>query len=240
MVQSQQAQAEQDPSRGWRNDNESIKQLPFKFAKGVDERQQPINFVQQCMGAMTTTNERLAASLAKLSLPKCHPDVFSGDATMFLPWKCAFKGMIEGFDVTPENEMNYLCSYTSSEPQRLVKSYRKRRHKDLPALVKELWEEKERRFGNVAAITNAFLSKLKESAKFGENDRKKLQAFSDLCLNVASQVDQLPGLACLNYPNSIQPILYNLPESLRIKWDKQGVEFTSKNHDSYPNFSVFS
>ena len=52
-------------------------------------------------------------------------------------------------DVTPENEMNYFCSYTSGEPQRLVNKYRKRRPKDLPALVKELWEELERRFGNV-------------------------------------------------------------------------------------------
>ena len=98
---------------------------------------------------------------------------------------------------------------------------------------KAVWER-------VAAITNAFLSKLKESAKFGENDRKKLQAFSDLCLDVASQVDQLPGLACLKYPNALRPILYNLPESLRIKWDKQVVELTSKNHDAYPNFSVFA
>ena len=70
----------------------------------VDETLQPINFVQQCMGAMTTTNERLVASLAKLNLPKCHPDVFSSDATMFLPWKSPFKGMIEGCDVTPRTK----------------------------------------------------------------------------------------------------------------------------------------
>ena len=206
----------------------------------ANKAQQPIDVVQQCMGAMATTNERLTSRLARLSLPKCHPDVFSGDATMFLPWKSAFKGMIKGCKVTPDNEMNYLCMYTTGEPQRLVNSYRKRRHKDLRTLVKELWSELERRFGNVAVITNAFLSKLKESAKFGENDRKKLQAFLDLCSDVASQVNQLPGLECLNYPSTIQPILYNLPESLRVKWDKQVVEFTSKNRDAYPTFAVFA
>ena len=206
----------------------------------VHETQQAVDVVQQCMGAMATTNEQLTSRLAKLSLPKCHPDVFSGDATMFLPWKSAFKGMIEGCDVTPDNEMNYLCMYTTGEPQRLVNSYRKRRHKDLRTLVKELWSELERRFGNVAVITNAFLSKLKESAKFGENDRKKLQAFSDLCSDVASQISQLPGLACLNYPSTIRPILFNLPEFLRVKWDKQVIEFTSKNHDAYPTFAVFA
>ena len=39
--------------------------------------------VQQCMGAIANTNERLTASLAKLCLPKCHPDEFNRDATMF-------------------------------------------------------------------------------------------------------------------------------------------------------------
>ena len=201
---------------------------------------QESNIVQQCMGAIANTNERLTASLAKLSLPKCHPDEFNGDATMFNPWKSAFKGMIESCDVTPEYEMNYLCMYTSGAPRKLVDSYRKRRHKDAKTLLKELWAELERRFGNVAVVTETFLTKLKESAKFGENEKKKLQAFSDLCADVASQIDELPGLTCLNYPNAIWPILNNLPESIRDKWNKQVAEFTVKNNDSYPNFAMFA
>ena len=192
------------------------------------------------MGAIAATNEKLTASLAKLSLPKCHPDVFSGDATMFHPWKSAFKGMIERCDVTPESEMNYLCMYTSGEPRKLVNNFRKRLHKDLKTLLVELWKELERRFGNAAVITNAFLSRLRESAKFGENDRKKLQAFSELCSDVVSQVRQLPCLACLYYPNAIRPIFYNLPESLCSKWDKQVVEFTLGNEDAYPDFKAFA
>ena len=106
-VQSQQAQAEKKIHREvGETITKTSNPYPSSSQKGpvllqtheVDETQQPINFVQQCMGAMTTTNERLAASLAKLSLPKCHPDVFSSDATMLLPWKSAFKGMIEGCD----------------------------------------------------------------------------------------------------------------------------------------------
>jgi hypothetical protein len=169
----------------------------------IYETQEPSRVVQQCMGAIATTNEKLTASLAKLSLPKCHPDVFSGDATMFHPWKSTFQGMIESCNVTPENEMNYLCMYTTGEPRKLVNSYRKRCHKDLEKMLMELWMELEKRFGNVTVITNAFLTRLRESAKFGEYEKKKLQAFSDLCSDVISQVSQLPGLACLNYPNAI-------------------------------------
>jgi hypothetical protein len=64
------------------------------------------------MAVMVTTNKKLTASLAKLSLPKCHPDIFSGDPMMFLPWKSAFNGIIEGCGVTPGNQMSYLCMYT--------------------------------------------------------------------------------------------------------------------------------
>jgi hypothetical protein len=70
-------------------------------------------------------------------------------------------------------------------------------------MLMELWMELEKRFGNVTVITNAFLTRLRESAKFGEYEKKKLEAFSDLCSDVISQVSQLPGLACLNYPNAI-------------------------------------
>ncbi len=44
--------------------------------RDVHETQQPVDVVQQCMGAMATTNEQLTSILAKLSFPKCHPDVF--------------------------------------------------------------------------------------------------------------------------------------------------------------------
>lgn len=202
--------------------------------------QQPGGIVQQCMGAIAATNEKLTASLARMSLPKCHPDVFYGDATMFHPWKSTFKGMIRDCDVSPEHEMNYLHMYTKAEPQKLVNSFRKRQHHDPIRLLNELWKEMERRFGNVAVITKAFLTRLREYAKFGDKDKAKLLAFSDLCIDVASQIDQLPGLACLNYPNAIQHILQNLPGSLRSEWEKQVVKFAAKNYDAYPDFTVFA
>ena len=136
--------------------------------------------------------------------------------------------------------MNYLSMYTSGEPRKLVNSCRKRRHKHLEILLEELWRELERRFGNAAVIANTFLTNLREAAKFQEFDSKKLQAFSNMCLDVASQIDQLPSLACLNYPDAIRPTLYNLPQFLCNKWEKQVVEFTLKHRDAYPDFTVFA
>ena len=38
---------------------------------------------QECLEGIAKTNERVVASLARQNLPKCHPEVFEGDATLF-------------------------------------------------------------------------------------------------------------------------------------------------------------
>ena len=64
--------------------------------------------------------------------------------------------------------------------------------------------------------------------------------FADVCADVDSQLDFLPGLACLNYPNAIKPIVEKLPPFLRSKWEKQVAEYAERNHDAYPSFHDFA
>ena len=101
-------------------------------------------------------------------------------------------------------------------------------------------KELERRFGNTAAITNVLLVRLQTAAKFGEKDSDKLQAFADVCADVDSQLDFLPGLGCLNYLTAIGPIVENLPHSLRSKWEKRVVQYAEKYDDAYPSFKDFA
>ena len=77
-------------------------------------------------------------------------------------------------------------------------------------------------------------------AAFRESENDKLQEFADLCADVTSQISCLPGLACLNFPNAIQPIAAKLPPSLRGKWEKELAKFSENNGDAYPGFHVFS
>ena len=189
---------------------------------------------------LTFSNKQLVAGLARQNLPKCHPDTFSGDPTIFHPWKMAFKAMISDAEVSPVNEINYLRSFTSGEPQRLVDNYRKRQQLDPSALLKNLWEELERRFGSPAVITNTLLERMHETAAFSDNENLKLQEFADLCADIESQIAYLPGLAYLNFPNAIQPIVEKLPPSLRGKWEKEIANHYEKNAGAYPGFMVFS
>ena len=99
------------------------------------------------------SNQRLVASLAKQSLPQCHPDLFNGDVTMFHSWKKSFKAMVRDTDIAADQEINCLRNYTNGEPQQLVDNYRKRQADNPASTLAELWTELERRFSNTAALT---------------------------------------------------------------------------------------
>ena len=186
------------------------------------------------MEELATVNQKLAASLARQNLPECHPEIFAGDVTLFHPWKSAFRAMIKDADVSPEQEINYLRSYTKGDARKVVNNYRQRQYRDPVDALRDVWTELERRFGNTAAFTNVLLERLRKAARFGEGDADKLQAFADVCADVDSQLDFLPSLRCLNYLTAIGPIVENLPNSLRSKREKSVVHYADKHDDAYP------
>ena len=194
----------------------------------------------QLIESLTLTNQQIVSSLAKQNLPKCHPDIFRGDVTLFHPWKRAFKAMISDTDVSPDQEINYLLKFTSGNVQSVVDNFRKRQHRDPMKLLESLWSELEMRFGSPAVITNALLQRFHDSAKFTENENTKLQEFADVCADVDSQIESLPGLECFNFPNTIRPIIQRLPPSLRSKWEKQVATYAEKYRDAYPGFHALT
>ena len=50
----------------------------------------------------------------------------------------------------------------------------------------------------------------------------------------------LPGLACLNNPNAMQPISKKVPQFIRAKWEKEIAYYSNSNGGAYPAFSRFS
>ena len=50
----------------------------------------------------------------------------------------------------------------------------------------------------------------------------------------------LPGLACLNKPVALRPIVEKLPLFLKSIGEKQIMECEDKHDDAYPQFSEFS
>ena len=109
--------------------------------------------------------------------------------------------------------------------------------RDPVALLKDLWEELERRFGSAAVISNTLLGRQRNSATFSEHNNENLQQLADLCANIESQVTYLTGLARLNYPSAIQPVTEKLPQFIRDKWEKEIAHYSDLNGGAYPPFS---
>ena len=84
------------------NQQPFIASTPFKDMTG-----------SQLIDSLAVVNQQIVAGLARQNLPRCQPDVFSGDPTLFHPWRSAFKAMLMDTDVSPTQEINYLRSFTS-------------------------------------------------------------------------------------------------------------------------------
>ncbi|CAB3982719.1 Hypothetical predicted protein [Paramuricea clavata] len=97
----------------------------------------------QCIEGIAQTNQQIVASLASQNLPKCHPDVFDGDATLFHPWKGSFQAMTQDANLSPSQEIAYLRNYTKGNAQDLVNHFRKRQQDDPTATLRGLWKELE-------------------------------------------------------------------------------------------------
>ena len=82
--------------------------------------------------------------------------------------------MVKDADVAADQELNYLRSYTSGNPQRLVDNYRKRQGDNPTVTLAKLWVELERRFGNAAALMQALIDRLSTAAGFSEKDCARL------------------------------------------------------------------
>lgn len=160
--------------------------------------------------------------------------------TSFPPLENSLQSHDQNSPVTAEEKINYLRNFTRGEVQRVVDNFKKRHQDDPETLLWDLWKELETRFGSQAVITNALLERLHKASNFHEREHTKLQEFANLCADVDCQIDNLPGLACLNYPGAIRPIVERLQTNLRTKWEQEVAKHAESHHDAYPSFSVFT
>ena len=107
-------------------------------------------------------------------------------------------------------------------------------------MLGDLWVELERCFCNAAAPTQALIVWLCTAASFNNKDNVKLQKLADLWADVDCQITHLLGLAYLNYPTAIRPMVERLPAYLRSTREKEIVHYVMEHNDSYPMFHKFS
>ena len=136
----------------------------------------------------------------------------------------------------PSVTRRYLRSYTKRDAQKVENNYRWTQYRDHVIALQDMWTELERWFGNTAAITNVLIERLRKTARFQEGESDKLQSFVDVCVDMDSQLDFLPGLTCFNYLTAVAPIVQSLPLSIRSKWEKCVLHYAERYRDAYPGF----
>ncbi|KAL0159525.1 hypothetical protein M9458_043250, partial [Cirrhinus mrigala] len=91
-------------------------------------------------------------------------------------------------------------------------------------------------------IESALFMRLDNFPRLSPKDNVKLRELADLLMEIlAAKGDAyLPGLAYLDTPRGITPIVEKLPSSLQEKWLYAGSRFKEENKVSFPPFSFFT
>ena len=86
-------------------------------------------------------NQRLVATLVRPNLFKCHLEIFTGDVTLFNPWKSAYCAMIKDANVSLDQEISYLRSYTKGDAQKVINNYHQKQYRNPADTLRDVWKE---------------------------------------------------------------------------------------------------
>ncbi|KAJ8036706.1 hypothetical protein HOLleu_20758 [Holothuria leucospilota] len=147
--------------------------------------------------------------------------------------------MVSQAQNTADQKLSYLAKYTKGEVRQLVDRYRLRHITSPERAYGEVWLELERRFGNKSKVMAEIINRITNFPKLGKQDRHQLQVLTDLCVDAAAQMNYLPGLNILNYPQTLYPVLKKLPEHVHNTQRKE-VSRYKVTYGNYPSFLQFS
>ncbi len=110
------------------------------------------------------------------------------------------------------------------------------------AAIRMAWQRLEECYGAPEVIENALLKKIENIQKLSNKDNHKLRELGDILLElVCAKADgYLPGLAYLDTPRGVSPIVEKLPTNLQDKWIVQGSKYKEDYQVAFPPFAFLS
>lgn len=91
-------------------------------------------------------------------------------------------------------------------------------------------------------VEDALFKRLDSFLRLSAKDNIKLRELSDLLMELlaAKNDGYLPGLAYLDTPRGIKPIVEKLPPGLQDKWLLTGSQYKEQHKVTFPSFSFFA
>lgn len=166
---------------------------------------------------------------------------FNDKAQNYRAWKRSFRSAITGLNLTPSEELDLLLKWLGKESAEHVEQIRAIHIHRPEAGLAMAWERLELTYGSPEAIENALFKRIDSFPKIVNRDGFKLTKLGDLLmeLQAAKAEGDLPGLAFLDTPRGVNPVVLKLPFRLQEKWVLAGTAYKRQYQVNYPPFAFF-
>lgn len=157
-------------------------------------------------------------------------------------WKASFVNLTRELNLTAREELDLMVKWLGKDSSEQVKRIRSVHVLNATAAIRMAWQRLEECYGAPEVIENALLKKIENIPKLSNKDNQKLLELGDILLELecAKADGCLPGLAYLNTPRGVNPIVEKLPTSLQDKWIVQGYRYKEDYQVAFPPFAFFS
>ena len=158
----------------------------------------------------------LIASNLWAGMPKHDIEKFSGDITSYLPFKQAFRGIMESGVVPSGEKLHYLYQFTDGEPRELVQACM---YMDEDEGYREVWQIFDKKYGAPELIGAEFVERLLSKEIIRSDDVTALNSYAVALRLTRNVVDKIPsGKSQLEHPTTIRALLKKLPNNMVERW----------------------
>lgn len=176
----------------------------------------------------------LARFLARRELVTSGLTKFDDNPENFRAWESSFFNATQDFSAS--EELDLLVRWLGKEMSDHVKGIRAVYVTNPEAALQLSWRRLQECYATLEVIESALFNRLDNFPHLFLKDNVKLRELADLLseILVTKGDAYLPGLAYLDTPGGINPIVEKLPANLQEKWLFAGARFKEENQASYP------
>ncbi|XP_068506561.1 uncharacterized protein [Syngnathus scovelli] len=159
----------------------------------------------------------------------------------FRAWQSSFLNATQGLGLSYSEELDLLVKWLGKDSSEHVKRIRAVYVTKPKAALQLSWDRLHECYGAPEIIENALFKRVDDFPRLSARDNTKLRLLSDLLMELlaAKNDGYLPGLAYLDTPRGIKPIVEKLPSGLQEKWLGVGSKYKERYRTSFPPFSFF-
>ena len=179
-----------------------------------------------------------AKFLARRELVTTGLTKFDDTPENFRAWQSSFLNATQGLGITYSEELDLLVKWLGKESSEHMKRIRAVHITNPKAALQLSWDRLQECYGTPEIVENALFNRLDNFPHLSARDNLKLRELSDLLMELlaAKNDGYLPGLAYLDTPRGIKPIVEKLPTGLQEKWLNVGSRYKEKHRTTFPPF----